>query len=225
MSCNHTAPYATSDNAPALRRTGYRPKAPYHTEHNGGPNLTGQSQRAPSDSSRASSLRPPFSLHESSATVTAPARPHRRDSRPQTALSVAAPFDRDDQPAPPPRRSMFRTGYHGSVQCPFDRDGATAAPRPRERTATYPYATCAPLSPSSARQQDELAPVLPLVPLRSALNDAAPREGVASRTLPLPPPPSGPMCWPVLQIRGAPAARKPRCGPHERWRLDEQVQL
>lgn len=147
VSCNHTAPYATSENAPALRRTGYRPKAPYHTEQNGGPNLTGPTHCAPSESSRASSIRPPFSLHnESSATLTAPARPHRRDSRPQTAVSGAAPFDRDDQPAPPPRRSVFRTGYRGSVQCPFDREDATVAPRPRQRTATYPYATCAPIT-------------------------------------------------------------------------------
>lgn len=145
VSCNQTAPYATADNAPAPRRSGYRPTAPFHTEPDGDRNLTSAPPRPPHTSSRANSTLPPFSLHnEASATTGGHARPQRQDSRPGTAAATTAPFDRDDQPPPPPRRAMFRTGYQPGSQCPYDRDDLVVAPKPRNVTSSSPYATCAP---------------------------------------------------------------------------------
>eukprot|EP00892_Ulva_mutabilis_P011150 jgi/Ulvmu1/8407/UM042_0114.1 len=145
-SCSQTAPYATSDNAPAQRRSGYRPTAPFHTEPDGGCNLTSAASPRPRGDSRAGSTRPPFSLHNEPAESGECARPHRRDSRPGTARSAAAPFDRDGQPPPPPRRALFRTGYNTGQQCPYDRDDLVVPPRPRQIESKYPYATseCAP---------------------------------------------------------------------------------
>lgn len=143
-SCSHTAPYATSENAPSLRRNGYRLQAPYYTQQQPIPDHTSHSLRTPSESCRPGSSRPPFSLHnEPAAAGGAPARPHRHDARPLAARSTAAPYDRDDQPAPPQRRAVFRTGYHTHSQCPYDREDLAVLPRPQQHTSTYPYATCA----------------------------------------------------------------------------------